>query len=91
MNVRVRLVISGLVQGVGFRWYVARHAQTLQLRGYVKNLAEGNVHVEAEGDRGLVEELIKQARIGPRASHVTDVKVEWLDPAKNFPPQFEIR
>jgi len=81
------------VQGVGFRWFVARHAESLGLRGYVSNLYNGNVEIEAVGERGLIEELIKQVKVGPRSAHVTNLKLEWLDAGKraDYFTHFEVR
>lgn len=75
------MVVEGLVQGVGFRWFVARHAQALDVRGYVSNLYNGNVEIEAEGERSLLEELIKQVKVGPRSAHVTNLWLEWKEPS----------
>ncbi|MFQ5637089.1 MAG: acylphosphatase [bacterium] len=77
MDVGVVLIVKGRVQGVGFRWYVQRAAQKLGLTGYVKNLYNGDVEVVAEGERGRVEELIQQVKIGPSFSKVNDVFIEW--------------
>ncbi len=79
MQSRVHIIVEGLVQGVGFRWFVARRAQALGLRGYVNNMYDGNVEIEAEGDRSLLEELIGQVKIGPRSAHVTDIHLEWKE------------
>lgn len=77
MGVCVRLTVKGRVQGVGYRWFVQREANKLGLNGYVKNLYNGDVEIVAEGDRGRVEELIKQVKVGPHFSNVKDVVVEW--------------
>ncbi|UCE05228.1 MAG: acylphosphatase [bacterium] len=79
MKAGAHIIVKGLVQGVGFRWFVEREAKQLGLNGYVKNLFNGDVEVEVEGERGLIEELIKQLRVGNRSSHVTDVQVSWLE------------
>lgn len=71
-------MVRGLVQGVGFRYFVYHHALDLDLTGYVRNLFSGEVEIEAEGDRSLVEELIKQVKIGPQSAQVNDVKIEWV-------------
>ncbi len=76
-SVRARILVSGLVQGVGFRYFVYREATRLGLDGFTRNLVTGEVEIEAEGDRSLVEELIATVRTGPRSAHVTDVSVEW--------------
>ncbi len=84
MDVHAIIVVSGLVQGVGFRWFVNRHAVRLGLKGFVQNNFDGTVHAEVEGSRSLVEELIKELKVGPRAAQVTDVKVEWSEPKNMF-------
>jgi acylphosphatase len=80
MHARVHIVVQGLVQGVGFRWFVARRAQALGLSGFVQNLYNGNVELEAEGERSLIEELIGEVKVGPRSAHVTDLRLEWMEP-----------
>ncbi|HXG38037.1 MAG TPA: acylphosphatase [Bacteroidota bacterium] len=90
MDVGARIVVRGLVQGVGFRYFVLRHATRLNLRGYVRNLYNGDVEIEVQGDRSLVEELIKNVKVGPRSARVTDLKVEWKEPNQHF-HGFEIR
>jgi len=78
MTARAHVLINGIVQGVGFRYFVYNHAINLDLTGFVKNLPSGQVELEAEGDTSLVGEFIKQISIGPRSSHITDVKVDWI-------------
>jgi acylphosphatase len=79
MKTGAHLIVQGLVQGVGFRWFVQREANELGLTGYVKNLYNGDVEVEVEGERGLIEELIRQLKVGNRSSRVTNVQVSWLE------------
>jgi acylphosphatase len=81
MQAAVHMIVTGLVQGVGFRWYVARHAQALGLRGYVANLYDGTVEIEAAGERALLEQLIKEVKVGPRSAHVTDLRLDWRNSA----------
>ncbi len=90
MDVHATITVQGLVQGVGFRWFVNRHSVELGLKGFVNNNYDGTVHVEVEGDRSLVEELINQLKIGPRSAHVKDVYVEWSE-AKNLLLGFSIK
>ena len=73
-----RMLVSGVVQGVNFRYYTVICARDLRLCGWVRNLPDGRVEAEAVGEKGLIEDLIKQLRIGPPASHVTGVDVQWL-------------
>jgi len=79
MQVGAHIVVKGLVQGVGFRYYIHRQATKLGLTGFVKNLYNGEVEIEAHGDRSLLEEFIKDVKVGPRAAQVTDLRIEWTD------------
>lgn len=90
METGARIIVKGLVQGVGFRYFVHRHATSLGLTGYAKNLYNGEVEIEVQGSRSLVEELIKQVKIGPRSAQVTDIKIEWKQPDVSV-EGFEIR
>ena len=77
LQAALHLVVSGVVQGVGFRYFAARLAHRYHLTGYVRNLPQGTVEIEAEGDRGLLGDFLKEITIGPRAGHVSDVDVQW--------------
>ena len=90
MQVCAHIILDGLVQGVGFRYYVHRNASGLGLTGFASNRMDGKVEIEVEGDRSAIEELIKLARIGPRSAHVTNCSVEWKDFQSRF-SHFEIR
>ena len=75
---RLRAVVRGRVQGVGFREYVSRRARVAGLSGYACNLPDGrSVEVMAEGPRGALEELLRHLQEGPRMSRVNAVDVEW--------------
>lgn len=87
---RAKIIVSGLVQGVGFRYYVLRHAENLELKGYVQNLFTGEVLTEVEGDKSLINELIKQLKIGTVMSHVVNCSVEWSDYKNEF-TRFEVK
>jgi acylphosphatase len=90
MQMGVHIVARGLVQGVGFRYFVYRVAVRLSLSGWVRNLYNGDVEIEAEGDRSLIEEFIKDMKIGPRSAHVKDLNIEWQDYRGTY-SSFEIR
>ena len=83
-NKRAEIVVNGLVQGVGFRYFVIRNAQQLGLKGYVKNLYDGSVFTVVEGEKGLIEELFKKIKIGPRSAHVSNFKIEWGEYKNEF-------
>lgn len=87
---RAKIIASGLVQGVGYRYFVLRHADNLNLKGYTQNLYTGEVLVEVEGKFGLINELIRQLKIGPMKSHVTNCVVEWSEYKNEF-KIFEVR
>ena len=70
------ILISGVVQGVGFRHFTRQNAMRLGVRGYAKNLPNGKVEVVAEGDKATLDEFVKILWKGPPASRVEDVKVE---------------
>ena len=78
-NAAVRIIVSGMVQGVGFRYYIACIADELGLKGYARNLFNGNVEIYAEGRRELLQNLAEKAKLGPSHSHVDSAKVEWLE------------
>ncbi len=78
-KVRVKIKVYGIVQGVGFRYFILRHARYLGLNGYVKNLHDGSVEIVAEGDRPNVERLIELARQGPSSAHVERIEVYYSD------------
>ena len=79
MNAGVQIVVEGMVQGVGFRYFVLGEARQLNLKGFVRNLPNNNVEIYSEGDRGLLEELIKSVKVGPRLSSVTNLQIEWKE------------
>ena len=86
----VKLIVSGYVQGVGFRYFIARIASELDLNGYAGNLINGNVEIYAEGKKESLDELIKKAKTGPSHSQVESVKIEWLD-FQNKYDNFEVK
>ncbi|HLF13836.1 MAG TPA: acylphosphatase [Bacteroidota bacterium] len=88
--VAAHIIVSGLVQGVGYRFFVSSKAEDLGLTGYVRNLPDGNVEILAMGPRGLIGELVAALKIGPRASRVRGVSLDWVTPAEEF-DRFEIR
>ena len=90
MKTGAKIVVKGLVQGVGFRWFVELEANKLGLKGYVKNLYNGDVEVVAEGEKGLIKELINILKIGNISSRVTNLNVEWFEYKDRY-SSFDIR
>ena len=77
-NAAFRAVVSGRVQGVGFRYSAVRQARSLGLTGSVANRPDGSVEVAAEGDAAALERLLAWLRRGPPGAHVREVQVDWL-------------
>jgi acylphosphatase len=70
---RVRVVVSGRVQGVGFRWYCREEAMRRGLSGFVRNLTDGRVEAAFEGEPDAVDAAVEWCGIGPRWASVSDV------------------
>lgn len=75
-----RYVVTGRVQGVGFRWFVEREARVLGLSGWVRNRQDGSVEVLAAGTNEQLSSLYDKLKEGPRAARVDDVDVEEAAP-----------
>lgn len=86
----LRLIISGRVQGVGFRLFVQREAERLGVMGHAKNLHDGTVEVVAFSEKEVLEELLRHCRQGPRSARVNDVHIEWSE-IEVVPSEFLIR
>ncbi|MGH7638854.1 MAG: acylphosphatase [Gemmatimonadaceae bacterium] len=65
--------ITGIVQGVGFRWFVRERARRLGVSGWVRNLPDGSVEVAASGEPGQLELLRNELRRGPNGARVDGV------------------
>jgi acylphosphatase len=76
----VRLLISGQVQGVGFRDWMVREAARHGVTGWVRNLGRAQVEAVVQGEAGAVEAMIAASRAGPPASRVTEVTVTEAAP-----------
>lgn len=88
-HVHAEIVLRGLVQGVGFRWFAVRKAREHGIKGFVKNQGWDEVLCVAEGEEGLVNDFIEQLKIGPRLSQVTGVVVQKSDKLVGY-TSFEI-
>lgn len=88
---RVRFVVTGRVQGVGFRWFVRAEAQPLKLRGWVRNREDGAVEGEAEGTEDAIDALVEQLEVGPPSAIVTNVEIVEISDETEYPNQFQIK
>lgn len=75
----MRAMVSGLVQGVGFRYSTQTEADHLGVNGYARNLADGRVEVFAVGKPAHLQALVDYLEEGPPTADVSSVTVEWLD------------
>ena len=82
--VRQRVVLRGVVQGVGFRWWCAGTAKPMGLTGYAENLDDGRVKVVAEGTAASCARLVDVLRSDDTAGRVDEVLVEWEEPSGSF-------
>ena len=79
MTVKVRVRVTGKVQGVFYRQSTVDMANALGLTGWVRNLPDGSVEAWFEGPRAIVEQAIAWCRQGPPRARVDAVETEWLD------------
>jgi acylphosphatase len=85
-----RWLVAGLVQGVGFRYFVLHEARRLRIRGDVRNLPDGRVEVRAQATPDQLERLRDVVRAGPRGARVDRVSTAEGDPAVEF-EDFRVR
>ena len=90
INSRAEIIVKGLVQGVGFRYFVYRKATELNLTGYVKNQIDGSVLTVVEGEKSNIEVLFNTLKIGPMYADVRDIKIAWSSFSSEY-SSFEIR
>jgi acylphosphatase len=81
---RARLLISGIVQGVGYRWSCQRAAQAIGVTGWVRNLPDGRVEAVAQGTREQVQQLVAWCYRGPEEARVTDIEVAYEETAEEL-------
>ena len=75
--------VLGKVQGVGFRFYTNKKAKELGLHGFVKNMRDGSVYIEVEGEEGKLDEFIIWVNDGPEWARVDEVIIQ-SKPEENF-------
>lgn len=75
--VTAKIIVRGVVQGVGYRYFCYRKASEYGLSGYAKNLFNGDVELEIEGEKNLVQDYLKELKIGPSRSKVTSIDVDF--------------
>jgi acylphosphatase len=77
VNERLEIKVFGRVQGVAFRWYTQHQARALGLTGWVRNLPDGSVRIQAEGPRDGLQQLADWAARGPDRARVDRCELFW--------------
>ena len=90
MKVRAHVYVTGVVQGVFFRFNTRTQAKMNGVTGWVRNLSDGRVEAVIEGDKGKVDQVIDFLRQGPPGSSVEDLDISWEKPSHRY-TEFEIR
>ncbi len=76
--------ISGIVQGVGFRWRALQKAEELGLKGWIRNRHDGDVDAVLQGNNEKIEAMIRWMERGPSRALVQNIEVEWKKPEKLY-------
>jgi len=84
MKCSAEIIVSGLVQGVGYRYFTIRQAELFGLKGSVRNLPDGRVLVMAEGEKDLIMQFKSVLEKGPRFARVDRVEVGFTDYKAKF-------
>jgi acylphosphatase len=84
MKTRLEVIVTGHVQGVGFRWHTVQKARALGLFGTVRNQPDGSVRVVAEGAARAAESLLAWLYQGPDRARVDHCEPRWLEPTGEF-------
>lgn len=84
MKTRAHLYISGRVQGVYYRAFTQEVADSLGLKGWVRNLPDRRVEAVFEGERNLIEKAILKCKQGPPYANVTNIDVTWESQMEGF-------
>lgn len=85
----VLITVIGKVQNVGFRYYTIKKAQELGIKGFVKNMPDGSVYIEAEADEVTLDHFIIWCKKGPTWARVNDLQIQDA-PIEGF-EKFEVR
>ena len=89
-KVGAHIIVSGRVQGVAYRYYAREVAEQLGIKGWIKNLINGDVELIVEGFQQTVEKMIEWCKEGPRLAIVENIEVDWLPYSGEF-NQFHIK
>ena len=86
----IKALVHGKVQGVYYRAFASRAAKSLSLKGYVRNVSNGDVELEAEGLKDMLEELLRRLKAGPDGAIVEKIDVTWSEGTGKY-SAFDVR
>lgn len=82
-QVRARILIEGRVQGMNFRYNTQQEAHRLGLVGFIRNLSDGRIEIDAQGDEDKVEQLLAWCQEEPHSSHFKSILFRYDEPTEN--------
>lgn len=82
--VRARVLVTGYVQGVGFRWFIHKKAEECGATGWIHNLDDGRLEAVFEGSREQVDTMISHSRSGPESAKVNNIQIFWEEPENKW-------
>jgi acylphosphatase len=89
-QVRVRILIEGRLQGANFRLNTQSRAHQLGLFGFIRNLSDGRIEIEAQGDEDKVEEMLSWCQEEPHSSQIRSILFRHDEPINRY-SDFEVR
>jgi len=78
MQIAAKVIVKGLVQGVGYRYFCYRKAIEYEINGYAKNLFNGDVELEIEGEKNMINEFLKELKLGPANAKVNSLLIKAI-------------
>ncbi|MFX1496408.1 MAG: acylphosphatase [Promethearchaeota archaeon] len=81
---KINIKVYGQVQGVFFRYTTRKLARKLGLTGFVKNMPDGSVYIEAEGPEAKLYDLLEFSKVGPKYAYVKQVEFEFGEPENKY-------
>ena len=82
--IAAHIIIDGIVQGVGFRWFALNLANRCGLVGWVRNRWRGDVEIFVEGEREVIDEFLEALRQGPKYGRINDIEIKWKEASGKF-------
>lgn len=80
---RVRILIEGKLQGANFRYHTQQEAQKLGLAGFVRNLSDGRIEIDAQGDEASVDKMLAWCQEGPQSAQLKSILFRYDEPSEH--------